>query len=332
MPEMNKKLIQGRGRDGMKGRLSRQTFSTALNWANQKFLFDYSICISVRPWGRVFALHRANEIAYLKCISSNPSREIDVTCFVRSIATRAISDIIAVDRRRGYLLMRGGQTAMEDIDLDCLVEEYAFIQLQSLNNKESLQILPVQQPIDQLRSFGSASAKRIVNLNQTILGRRRYSRIAQRIRCSVELRRRLCNGVALLEHRDLHLGNIVMDERQCLKIIDWADAAWAPIGSSLPYLPLGANLLARSLRHFGTTTYIDHYIQIMSRMLKIDEVRLSRLMIAGAISGLVQLINDLIETPWRTHRYRMFINQLLVASFKSIMLLSRDIYAEYCLN
>ncbi|WP_186082028.1 phosphotransferase [Burkholderia gladioli] len=329
---MNKKLIRRRRREGMMHRLSRQAFSIALNWARQKFLFDYSTCVSVRPWGRVFSLHRENEIAYLKCISSNPSREIDVTCFVRSIATRTICEIIAVDRRRGYLLMKGGQAATEDIDLDCLVEEYAFIQSQSLNNKGLFHILPIQRSIDQLQFFGSKPIKKIVNLSPTILGQRRYSQIARRIRSSVELRRRLRNGIALLEHGDLHLGNIVMDERRRLRIIDWADAAWAPIGSSLPSLPLGTNLLARSLRHYGTTTYIDHYIRIMSSTLKVDEARLSKIMIAGAISGLVQLITELIETHWRTHRHRMFINRLLGASLKSIALLSRDIYTEYRSN
>lgn len=303
----------------------RPIISNAMAWARQRFPFREVSCVAIRPWGRVLALHGSDGTAFLKCISKDRRREVEITRFVSRIAENTAGEVIDVDVRNGYLLMTGNHPGSREIDMTELMERYAMIQLNSQDNSDTCGILPVRRPLEQLAEFREAGVRMAVTSIRGAIARRRYARIAQKISGSAAIRRHLGNGVALLEHGDLHPGNVVVDLANNLRIIDWADASWAPVGSSLPFLPLSPHILAQSLRNCGTTKYIDRYVDLLSDGLNIDRSRISEIMIAGSISGVVSVANEMASSNWQTHRNRRFAKKLLIACYETAASLARNL-------
>jgi len=262
--------------------------------------------------------------AYLKCIAKERRREIAITRFVNGISSHGTGAVIDDDTRNGYLLTRGNVGVGGDVDMTELMERYAEIQLKSNGHRDACAFLPVSRPLEQLTAFLETATSRAVTSSRDALAKRRYARIAMKVGRSVALRRHLRRGVTLLEHGDLHLGNVVRDPSLRLRIIDWADATWAPVGASLPYLPLGPRVLGRSLHRSGVTDYVDCYIDLLSEGLQIRRSSISKILISGAISSVVSVANEMGASDWRAYRYRRFAKKLLIACYETTASLARS--------
>jgi aminoglycoside/choline kinase family phosphotransferase len=231
----------------------------ALDWANRHRPFEHWETVSVKPWSRVYHLTGRRGDTYLKLLPHGMVGEIDVLQAFDGSGCRSIPQAVAQDSDLGLLLMEdhggkaeGGVGVKEQTKA---VRAYVDLQVKSMSLQPQLSTLPRFQADGLVRQIdalvgeeGEALLVRCLPLGEAISMARALSSSEASIRVAASLPNPL---PLLLEHGDLHPGNLAFRPDGSVVIFDWADALWAPAGFSIPFLVGGATAAIRQMRARG---------------------------------------------------------------------------------
>lgn len=238
--------------------------------------FDIINWISVRPWSKVALISQNNIFAIIKILNSQRSTEVELLTQLNSYH---IYGVPKVRKLNDYsFLMDFYSDITSKVEIKNILEIYVKIQTLTFN----LNLFCPKYSADSHLNFLKSRSADNDNILQ-YFSKNNLKKVGNLIsEMPMELQ--------LLEHNDLHIGNMMISQCGDLLIIDWADALIAPIGFSLVPLFGSFPLFVEELN--SNNSDLDFYCKEISHFFKRNLNHIKNAILVGAFTGEIHRILD----------------------------------------
>lgn len=300
--------------------MSMTSLPDALNWASRVEPFEEWKAVSEAPWSRVYRLLGNRGHRYLKIMPRGQGSEIPVLTTLGGQECGHVPLALAQDRGLGLLLMADhqGRTKVRPSpgDLRTAVRAYVNLQRRSQEHQAELTGLrrlhaeAISALVDAFFSKdGLAWAVRYLPPGE-------FGLMAQGIAASEKRVRTIFAQATplplVLEHGDLHAGNLAFRPDGSVVIFDWADALWAPAGFSAPFLVGGVTAAAQQMMNKRQTLF-GSYLAALVQQGYASMDMLCRSVRASMLAGLLRALSEFAGLKGADEKAKRFIgNQIRI--------------------
>lgn len=264
----------------------------ALLWAATILPFERVRVVSDMRYGSVCQLLSGSESYYLKEVSAG-GREIRLALALQSAGMRDhLPRIAAVEPDSRFILYRAVHgniyPQFSAMRLKRCLSAYGRVQRRCFRERLALPGLPRITAADLgdiLRDYLVVSAPYLTRTAGEIIAAHGEAALRHMTRDGL-------SGLLVLEHNDLHAGNVIFHSDRDVCILDWNDAVRAPLGFSLAtaFDSLGnVHAAARGWDCPAFECYAAHW----SRCLHADAARVRQSMLSAAVFGSMRLACEL---------------------------------------
>jgi len=321
------------------------TEEEAFFWAAQHVKIDTTQSIRQFPWSRVYKLNPGADTVFLKVMPPHITSSTTLLPLLAEQFPENVPSIIASDKKKGLLLMHeidGERLTYNSPDkhLAAVLRAYARIQAKFSAEPETLRLLPVTDPEDQLSQLleflkpdgklpkipGSRFAA------DAIISRRvaksYYEPLAARQALLQSFLSRARDLPTTINHGDFRLPHAAINSKGTCILFDWDDANSGPAGLSLhgvfsgcaiPALLLEGSDLGDPRKAERLLRLLNIYIDELVDHGYADKQTLKRSLGASACAGVMQYLLSYSRYDFSNQSARKEIAQIFAKRLSNLL-------------